>query len=217
MHSWPKETRLRDRPDLHIFIAMSLNRPTADYAKRSAAPQCCAWTGCAHAGEYRAPKDRSLTNYVMLCLEHVRTYNAQWNFHAGLSTAEMELEIRSAATWDRPTWKLGSQTATFRSGRVHVHDPFGFAEGTAFDPKGKERRQDKADAAQPGAPTTAARAKALKVFELTAPITMETLRRRYKVLVKQHHPDANGGSAEAETRMKVINEAYQTLRASLAV
>ena len=35
-------------------------------------------------------------------------------------------------------------------------------------------------------------------------------------VVKKHHPDANGGSAEAETRMKIINEAYQTLRASLA-
>ena len=49
------------------------------------APQCCAWAGCADKGEYRAPKDRTLTDYLMLCLEHVREYNAQWNFHAGLS------------------------------------------------------------------------------------------------------------------------------------
>jgi DnaJ-domain-containing protein 1 len=197
---------------------MTLNRrPTADYASRThTATPCCAWTGCAGAGEYRAPKDRSLTNYVMLCLEHVRTYNAQWNFHAGLSTAEMELEIRSAATWDRPTWKLGMQSANVRTGRVHVHDPFGFAEGTAFDPRGKERRQEKAEAAHPHTASAAAYSKALKVFDLPKPITMESLRRRYKALVKKHHPDANGGSLEAETRMKIVNEAYQTLRASLA-
>jgi DnaJ-domain-containing protein 1 len=197
---------------------MTMNRrPTADYAHRSntEAP-CCAWSGCAGTGEYRAPKDRTLTNYVMLCLEHVRTYNAQWNFHAGLSTAEMELEIRSAATWDRPTWKLGMQGANFRPGRVHVHDPFGFAEGTAFDPHGKERRQEKAEAAHPHTASAAVYAKALKVFGLAAPLTMETLRRKYKALVKKHHPDANGGSLEAETRMKIVNEAYQTLRASLA-
>jgi DnaJ-domain-containing protein 1 len=181
---------------------------------RSAAA-CCAWKDCANAGEFRAPKDRSLSSYVMLCLEHVRQYNAQWNFHAGLSTEEMELEIRSAATWDRPTWKLGSLGANLRAGRVHVQDPFGFTAGTEFDPRGKQQRQEKADAANPHNAPAAARSKALKIFDLTAPITLETLRKRYKALVKKHHPDANGGSPEAETRMKVINEAYQTLRVGL--
>ncbi len=47
-------------------------------------------------------------------------------------------------------------------------------------------------------------------------MSLEALKERYKALVKIHHPDANGGSAEAEDRMKVINEAYQTLRAGLA-
>ncbi|TAL04740.1 MAG: hypothetical protein EPO08_00485, partial [Rhodospirillaceae bacterium] len=51
---------------------------------------------------------------------------------------------------------------------------------------------------------------------LALPLTLEALRRRYKALVKKYHPDANGGSAEAETRMKRINAAYQTLRAILA-
>jgi DnaJ-domain-containing protein 1 len=189
--------------------------PAAQDFSRAAEPQCCAWEGCSEPGEYRAPKDRSLTNYLMLCLEHVRTYNAKWDFHAGLSTQEMEEEIRSAATWDRPTWKLGSLGAKFRTGRVHIHDPFGFAEGTAFDARGRDAREEKAQSLHPDAAPASARNKALKILELTAPITLESLRRRYKALVKKHHPDANGGSAEAETRMKVINEAYQTLRAGL--
>jgi len=193
-----------------------MDAPPPQPAAQKAGPQCCAWKGCADTGEYRAPADRSLTSYVMLCLEHVRAYNAKWNFHAGLSTEEMELEIRSAATWDRPTWKLGALGAKLRTGNVHIHDPFGFTAGTEFDPRGKEHRQEKADAAHPNAAPPAARSKALKILELTAPITMETLKKRYKILVKQYHPDANGGSAEAETRMKVINEAYQTLRAGLA-
>ena len=187
---------------------------TAGYA-RQAAPRCCAFEGCTETGEYRAPKDRTLTDYLMLCLEHVRAYNAQWNFHAGLSTEEMEQEIRSSATWDRPTWKLGALGAKLKTGRVHIHDPFGFAEGTAFDPRDREAREERAQAAHPDAAPATARTKALKVLELTAPITLESLRRRYKALVKQHHSDANGGSAEAETRMKVINEAYQTLRMGL--
>jgi DnaJ-domain-containing protein 1 len=189
-------------------------------ARGRAKASCCAWEGCKQAGEYRAPKDRSLSDYVMLCLDHVRAYNAQWNFHAGLSAAEMEEEIRRSATWDRPTWKLGSlgsnKARAFRADRVHVSDPFGFADGTDFDRRRQEKRQEKAQNPHPESPLAKARAKALKIFELTLPITMESLRRRYKVLVKQHHPDANGGSVEAETRMKVINEAYETLRAGLA-
>ena len=187
---------------------------TRGFARQTAA-RCCAWEGCAEIGEFRAPKDRSLTDYLMLCLEHVRVYNAQWNFHAGLSTEEMEQEIRRTATWDRPTWKLGAMGAKLRAGHFHVHDPFGFAEGTAFDPRRREAREEKAQAAHPDAAPPTARTKALKVLELTAPITLESLRRRYKTLVKQHHPDANGGSLEAEKRMKIINEAYQTLRAGL--
>jgi DnaJ-domain-containing protein 1 len=174
----------------------------------------CAWKGCANTGTYRAPKDRSLANYLLLCLEHVRAYNAQWDFNAGLSPSEMEAEIRSSTTWERPTWKLGTLGPKLRAGKVHVQDPFGFAAGTAFDPKNKTRRQEKADeAATPGA--TAARNNALKALDLTAPVTLDVLKRRYKVLVKKHHPDANGGSAEAETRMKIINAAYHTLRAAL--
>ena len=34
---------------------------------------------------------------------------------------------------------------------------------------------------------------------------------RYKVLVKKHHPDANGGCKASEERFKLINEAYTYL------
>jgi curved DNA-binding protein CbpA len=34
------------------------------------------------------------------------------------------------------------------------------------------------------------------------------------VLVKLHHPDAHGGDKEAEEKLKIINQAYTTLKAS---
>ncbi len=177
-----------------------------------AAPCACAWEGCDAAGEYRAPKDRDLRSYVALCLEHVRAYNASWDYHKGATPADLETEIRSAATWERPTWKMGSLGGGRR--RYKVHDPFGFAAGTAFDPDGeaasaKEGKQGEASQVH------AARQSALKVLSLTMPVTLEGLKQRYKELVKKYHPDANGGSAEAETRMKVINQAYQLLRTEL--
>ena len=68
----------------------------------------CAWKGCGNTGEYRAPRDKELRTYFVFCLEHVRAYNASWDYHKGATTAELEAEIRSAATWERPTWKLGT-------------------------------------------------------------------------------------------------------------
>ena len=50
----------------------------------------CAWKGCGNAGEYRAPRDQELRSYFMFCLEHVRTYNAGWDYHKGCTAAELE-------------------------------------------------------------------------------------------------------------------------------
>ncbi len=180
-------------------------------------PCACAWEGCSAAGEYRAPKDRELRSYISLCLEHVRTYNATWDYHKGATVADLEAEIRSAATWERPTWKMGTLGGGRR--RYKVHDPFGFAAGTAFDPDAETASAGSGRSKDGGRDETphihAARQSALKVLSLTMPVTLEGLKQRYKELVKKHHPDANGGSTEAETRMKIINQAYQTLRAEL--
>ncbi len=55
----------------------------------------------------------------------------------------------------------------------------------------------------------------LAVPKWSRPFTLDALQRHYKALAKKHHPDANGGSVEAETKMKLINAAYRTLKAIL--
>ena len=55
---------------------------------------------------------------------------------------------------------------------------------------------------------------ALAVFDIEPPFTVVRLKARYKVLVKLHHPDAHGGDKAAEERLKIINQAYATLKAS---
>ena len=49
-------------------------------------------------------------------------------------------------------------------------------------------------------------------MELAPPVSLTQLKARYKELVKQFHPDANGGDRSAEERLKDINDAYTTLR-----
>ncbi len=53
----------------------------------------------------------------------------------------------------------------------------------------------------------------MAIFNLSHPITLADVKTRYKELVKRHHPDANGGDKQAEERIKLINQAYTTLRA----
>ena len=52
----------------------------------------CDHPGCEKAGEFRAPKDRSLKDYYWFCLEHVQEYNARWNYYDGISADEPEPE-----------------------------------------------------------------------------------------------------------------------------
>jgi hypothetical protein len=168
------------------------------------AVQLCDHAGCGAEGPYRAPKSRDrLNDYYWFCLEHVRDYNRAWDFYAGMKPDEIEAHVRRDVTWDRPTWRLGSWNtdprilgAEFIPGDI---DPFG------------TRR-----AAEAGRPKSK-RDQALAELALAPNATTLEIKKRYKTLAKQLHPDANGGDKAAEERLKVINLAYSTLKNCAAV
>ena len=54
------------------------------------------------------------------------------------------------------------------------------------------------------------------MFALSGPVTVDTVKARYKELVKRHHPDTNGGDKGGEEKIKEINEAYQIIMDMLA-
>jgi DnaJ-domain-containing protein 1 len=165
----------------------------------------CDHPGCRVEAEFRAPQARDrLNDYYWFCLEHVRQYNAAWNYYAGMGPEEIEAETRKDTTWQRPTWPLGMQ-GNKRHFTFTVHDPFDFMDNEA------EEQTRKARAAPPSPEE-----EAMKVLDLKAPLTHDMLRARYKDLVKRHHPDTNNGDKGAEERFKRINQAYNTLKGSLA-
>lgn len=174
----------------------ALQRP---FRKAGPAPRCCMAEGCAAAGEYRAPVSRDrLNEYYWFCLDHVRLYNATWDYCKGLDPEAIERELRMDTTWRRPSWPLGLG--------VDIHDPLGLLGGEP----GRERRS-------PERPSSASpEARALAVLDLTVGVSFEEVRSRYKALVKQLHPDANGGDRAAEDRLKVVNQAYGTLKTAYA-
>ncbi len=54
-------------------------------------------------------------------------------------------------------------------------------------------------------------------MELTGNATEQTIKARYKELVKRHHPDANGGDRSSEDKLREIIQAYNYLRSNKLV
>jgi hypothetical protein len=173
----------------------------------------CDHPGCEAGGDFRAPKSRlELDHYYWFCLEHVRSYNIAWNYYAGMSENEVEAEIRRDTVWQRPTWKLGDRHGP----GPRIRDPFGFYAGAEFAKEQSRagNRHGNGHARDAAARAVSARDQALAVFDIEPPFTPVRLKARYKTLVKEHHPDAHGGDKAAEEKLKIINQAYATLKAS---
>jgi len=175
-------------------------RPRA-YAPDPGAPgQTCDAPGCDKLGEYRAPRSRSaLNSYLWLCLDHVRDYNASWDYYRGMSPGQIEAEVRSDTGWQRPTWPLGRLGAG-RIGEADLRDPLG-----VLGRHGR-RAEPPREASPPGL------REPLTTLGLDWPVSLDQLKRRYKELAKRHHPDRNGGDQAAEERLKSVNLAYAAVR-----
>ena len=172
----------------------------------------CDHPGCVGVGDFRAPKSRlDLHDYHWFCLEHVRAYNSAWNYYAGMSDTEIEAEIRHDTVWQRPSWRLGDRHGPGYAGRIRDH--FGVFSSGQGNGRGSGR-QDSSRESDAVKRALSAREQALAVFEIEPPFTPVRLKARYKALVKLHHPDAHGGDKAAEEKLKIINQAYATLKAS---
>ena len=171
----------------------------------------CDAPGCPLPSEHRAPRSRGdLRSYYWFCLEHVRTYNRQWNYYAGLSPEEIEREIRAATTWWRPTWPLGARSG---HGVRHKNDhPRVYYSAFGMEDWEHERVAPAGNGIGGWRPRPGSEEeRALGVFDMDPPVTRDGVKARYKVLVKRHHPDANFGDKDAEERLKLINRAYSAL------
>jgi hypothetical protein len=170
----------------------------------AAAVRACEHPGCAAAGDFRAPRSRAALHlFYWFCIDHVRAYNSAWNYYAGMSAAELEREIRNDTVWQRPTWPMGVRVGSAYAPRFRDYGMFGLEDEQPSDHGDQVKRRPVSQQEQ-----------ALAIFNLVPPLTFVGLKSRYKELVKLHHPDMHGGDKAAEERLKIINLAYATLKAS---
>jgi hypothetical protein len=175
----------------------------------------CEWPGCACAAIYRAPKGRLREGeYWRFCLDHVREYNHSYNYFAGMSDDAIARYQKDAVTGHRPTWKMGlngkpldGADTKFHPGFGAASDPFGMF--TDFDSQARKRPEQAR-----GRTIRNAERKALDALGLEGDATAPDIKARFKLLVKRHHPDANGGDRTCEDKLREIIQAYNYLKSA---
>jgi curved DNA-binding protein CbpA len=195
-------------------------KPNKLSAKQQAAAReaaaMCEWPECKNKGPHRAPKGRANDKeYWHFCLNHVREYNQGYNFFQGMSVDAVAEYQKDALTGHRPTWKMGAN-GTKEKGKPDLDsaiDPFAmFNEMNGLGLGRGRARKPQQPIEEETRKIFNAERKALQVMGLGPSATLDDVKATYKALVKQHHPDANGGDRSTEDRLIEIIKAYNYLK-----
>ena len=176
----------------------------------------CAVAGCHEPGEFRAPGHRRPSfdgpgEWRWLCLEHVRQFNAGYNFFAGMDADEIVEAQRPFAGWERETRAFATAGADQPPDWANFADPL-----DAMGARWKER-MDQARAEQAtGRRLTPEDRSALKALGLGPEADRAVIRRAYGELLRRYHPDRNGGDRRHEDRLRAVIDAYAVLKRSAA-
>jgi hypothetical protein len=175
-----------------------------------AAGPVCQWKGCQIAGSHRAPMGKGREGkYYLFCLDHVRQFNASYNYFEGWSNADVEAYQKDSIVGHRPTWRTATSV-----GGGSVEDQYGLPGGRGHaDPHGFFAWRETRKSAEPQRRVRPLESKALEALDLTeGDADKVRIKARFKELVKRHHPDANGGDKRSENKLREIIQAYNYLR-----
>ncbi|QCI94889.1 J domain-containing protein [Novosphingobium sp. EMRT-2] len=182
------------------------------------AGRLCNAPGCDQPGEFRAPGVRASGfdgpgDYRWFCLDHIRAFNAGYDFFAGMTPDEILAAQSPLAGWDTHSRAFRPDAGIDAAPRwADFADPL-----EAIAARAKARRQDHRnaqEAAQRGiGPEERA---AYEVLGLAFDADRRALRSRYSELVRRYHPDRNGGDRSHEGRLQQVVEAYNRLKATRA-
>jgi len=168
----------------------------------------CDFPGCEATGDFRAPMGRLREGqYFCFCLDHVREYNATYNYFDGMSDEAVARWMKDDVIGHRPTWAMGVNRAgkSFHGDNAGISDPLG-----AFGARMRGRPPE-----APARPSYGIAAKkALSALGLDETADSAAIKARYKELVKRLHPDANGGDRSSEDKLREIIRAYNYLRSA---
>ena len=162
----------------------------------------CDWDKCKKLGEYKAPieKDNS-KKFRMLCLEHVKEFNKNWNYFSGMNDNQIIEFLKSDMTWHKPTQSFSSSDNFFKVlwnntlkdefDNRKIKSDFNYMRQFKFDHKD---------------------IKAFEILGLSVGMKWMKIQEKFKTLVKKFHPDMNLGNKKYEEKLKLITLAYTQLK-----
>lgn len=168
----------------------------------------CAHPDCPLAGDYRAPLHRPGSSlapssgppaWQYFCLDHVRAFNAGWNYFDGMDSDAIFQAHTPYPQWDRET-------------RGFAHNAAASAERIDDALRTFRWRADAPARPVRGVPPEDARA--LQTLGLPETATLADARKAYRRLARRYHPDLNAGDRSNEARLQAVTEAMDHLRQS---
>jgi DnaJ domain len=172
----------------------------------------CQQPDCAQQGEFRAPLGPGGPDgpgaWRWLCLDHVREFNAGYNYFRGMSTEEIEAAQSPLSGWERQTRAFATSGADQPPRWADFSDPLEAISGRFR----KTMPQDRKD----GRALSNENRRDLKTMGLDVDADRRALRTRYSELVRRYHPDRNGGDRSHEKALGDVIEAYDRLKGAAA-
>jgi len=161
----------------------------------------CDWQNCNEIGSHKAPVERDNSKkFRLLCLDHIKIFNKNWNYFANMNNQEIEFFIKSDLTWHKSTKTFGSSDNFFNVlWNNALDDKINIFKGDGFK-EFKKTNISKTDR------------DALEVMELDDEAKWAEIQTKFKSLVKKYHPDKNQGSKKFEDKLKTITLAYSQLK-----
>ena len=162
----------------------------------------CDWNKCNKSGEYKAPVERDNSKkYRLLCLEHIKEFNKNWNYFNGMNDQQIYNFIKSDTTWHKPTQSFGSVDNFFKVlwNNTLKND----SQNNELDPSFDNMRQFRFDQND---------IKSFRILGLNVGVKWSSVQKKFKKLVKKFHPDMNSGDKKFEDKLKNITLAYTQLK-----
>ena len=162
----------------------------------------CDWQNCKEIGEYKAPVERDNSKkFRMLCLNHVKEFNKNWNYFSGMNDDQIMKFLKSDMIWHKPTQSFSSSDNFFKVlWNNALKDEFN---SSKF--KGQFSHMDKFKFDQNDI-------KAFGILGISVGLKWEKIQNKFKILVKKFHPDINLGNKKYEEKLKLITLAYTQLK-----
>lgn len=190
--------------------------PDKFHGRMRGARKQCQHPRCERPGEFRAPNPYGRQpgpngpgDYLYFCLDHVREFNAGYDWFDGMSAEEISRAQSPLNVWPSETRAFRANGGADSSPRwADFSDPLDAISARFSNRVAEARPQRHVNSRS----LTSEDLRALRTLELDTAADRRAIRSAYSRLVRKYHPDKNGGDRRYERALQEVLAAYAQLK-----